>query len=142
MRIRTSPAVALVALLAWTGSLGCPSPSPSGSAPTSGTGSASVAAGSSGALSGKDAVAQAALVLDVRSPEEFASGHLARAENVPVDEVPGRVDAIAAKLGGDKTKPVAVYCARGGRAAKAKTALEQAGFTNVTNAGGYDALRD
>ncbi len=87
-------------------------------------------------------MARAVLVLDVRSPEEFATGHLARAENVPVDEVAARLDEVAAKLGGDKSKPVAVYCAKGGRAAKAKTALEQAGFTNVTNAGGYEALRE
>jgi len=139
MRTQASTALALVSVLASAALPGCASPSPSGSSPAA---SGHVAGPVDTAGSPKDAVAQAALVLDVRSPEEFASGHLARAENVPVDEVPGRVDAIAAKLGGDKSKPVAVYCARGGRAAKAKSALEQAGFTNVTNAGGYDALKD
>jgi phage shock protein E len=140
MRSRSARVLAFPLSLVAMGSLGCASPAPSGSGPASGTGSASVAP--SPPVSGKDAVANAALVLDVRSPDEFASGHLARAENVPVDELPARIDAIAAKLGGDKSKPVAVYCARGGRAGKAKTALEQAGFTNVTNAGGYDALKD
>ena len=89
---------------------------------------------------GKDAVAKAALVIDVRTPEEFASGHVGRAENIPVGEVEARVDEIAQKLGGEKSKPVAVYCAAGVRAGPAKAALEKAGFTNVTNAGGYEDL--
>jgi phage shock protein E len=83
----------------------------------------------------------AALVIDVREPSEFAAGHLDAAENIPVGEVGARLDDIALKLGGDKTKPVVVYCMSGGRAARAKTALEQAGFTNVTNAGGYEQLK-
>ena len=140
MRSRTTRALVALSSLSMTVALGCASPSPSEPALTSVASSASVAANPP--ASGKDAVAHAALVLDVRSPEEFASGHLDRAENVPVDAVPGNIDAIAAMLGGDKSKPVAVYCARGGRAATAKTALERAGFTNVTNAGGYDALKD
>lgn len=89
----------------------------------------------------KEAVAKAALVLDVRTPEEFAGGHLDRAENIPVDEVESKIEAIKAKLGGDTSKPVAVYCAAGGRAGKAKAMLEKAGFTHVTNAGGYKDLK-
>jgi phage shock protein E len=102
---------------------------------------------SEGAASGqaqptpKQAVAAAALLLDVRSAEEFATGHLDRAENIPVDEVEGKLAEIASKVGGDKSKPVVVYCASGGRAGRAKTTLEKAGFSNVTNAGGYKDLR-
>lgn len=112
--------------------------------------SAGEGAGSSAAPSGtaaakaetpKEAVANAALVLDVRTPEEFAGGHLDRAENIPVDEVESKIDAIKAKVGGDTSKPIAVYCAAGGRAGKAKTMLEKAGFTHVTNAGGYKDLK-
>lgn len=95
-----------------------------------------------GAASPKRDVTDAALVLDVRTPEEFASGHLDRAENIPVDEVEAQVDAIASKVGGDKTKPIAVYCASGARSARAKAMLEKAGFTKVTNAGGYKELKD
>lgn len=89
----------------------------------------------------RDAIAAAALVLDVRSKEEFDGGHLVNAENIPVDEVESKVDAIASRVGGDKTKPIAVYCASGGRAGRAKAALEKAGFTHVTNAGGYADLK-
>ncbi len=87
------------------------------------------------------AVSSAALVIDVRERSEFAAGHLSAAENIPVGQVEASVDAIAQKLGGDKTKPVVVYCHSGGRSARAKTVLEQAGFTNVTNAGGYEQLK-
>lgn len=90
----------------------------------------------------KQSVASATLVLDVRTPDEFAAGHLDRAENVPVDELEGQVEAIASKVGGDKTKPIAVYCASGARSARAKAMLEKAGFSKVTNAGGYKDLKD
>ncbi len=110
-------------------------------APVSLTACESKPSQSASSVSPKEAVAKAALVLDVRTPEEFAGGHLDKAENIPVDQVDTQIDAIAAKVGGDKSKPIAVYCAAGGRAAKAKTALEKAGFTNVTNAGGYKDLK-
>ena len=82
-----------------------------------------------------------AVVLDVRTPEEFGDGHLPTATNLPVDDLPqhlGDVDKLAA---GDKSKPIVVYCHAGSRAAKAKRALEAAGYTNVTNGGGLDDLR-
>ena len=81
-------------------------------------------------------------VVDVRSREEFSAGHLDRAENIPVDEIGAKIDEITSKVGGDKSKPVAVYCASGRRAGVAKAALEKAGFTKVTNAGGYKDLKD
>jgi len=51
------------------------------------------------------------------------------------------VGAVDKLVGGDKTKPVVVYCARGGRAQKAKDQLDAAGYTHVVNGGGYDDLR-
>ena len=89
----------------------------------------------------KQAIAEAALVLDVRTADEFASGHLPQAVNIPVDEVQARVEEIATKVGGDRTKPIAIYCASGNRAGKAESMLEKAGFTRVTNAGGYAGLK-
>ncbi len=66
--------------------------------------------------------ADAPLVLDVRSPEEFASGHVPGARNVEYDKV-------AAQLGElGSPREVVVYCERGGRAAKAATVLAAAGF--------------
>jgi phage shock protein E len=87
------------------------------------------------------AVSNAALILDVREPSEFDAGHLQAAENIPVGQVEARADEIARKLDGDKSKPITVYCKSGSRAGRAKAALEKAGFSNVTNAGGYDKLK-
>ncbi|RMG94882.1 MAG: rhodanese-like domain-containing protein [Deltaproteobacteria bacterium] len=79
---------------------------------------------------------EGALLIDVRTPEEFAEGHVEGAWNVPVDRVEQELSAIEAKAGGDKSKPIVVYCRSGRRAAKAKEILLQHGFTRVTNLGG------
>ena len=68
-----------------------------------------------------------ALVLDVRTPEEFSGGHVPGAINVPHTEVAERLD----ELGNDRSRPVVVYCERGGRAAQAEAALLAGGFTDV-----------
>jgi phage shock protein E len=86
-------------------------------------------------------IAGGATVLDVRTPEEYADGHVPSATNLPVQDVAQRIADVDKLVGGDKTKPVVVYCAKGGRAAKAKQALEAAGYTNVVNGGGFADLR-
>ncbi|MBV8761489.1 MAG: rhodanese-like domain-containing protein [Deltaproteobacteria bacterium] len=87
----------------------------------------------------KQLIAQGATVVDVRTPDEFSGGHLPQATNVPIQSFD--VTAVDKLVGGDKSKPVVVYCARGGRAQKAKDQLEAAGYTDVVNGGGYDDLR-
>jgi rhodanese-related sulfurtransferase len=86
-------------------------------------------------------IGEGALVLDVRTPDEYREGHVPTSTNIPVTEVPDRLADIEKLVAGDKSKPIVVYCAAGGRAAKAKRALEEAGFKNVVNGGGYDDLR-
>ncbi len=76
-------------------------------------------------------VADGAALIDVRSPEEFASGHIDGARNIPV----GQIGQRAAEVG-DKDGPVVVYCRSGMRSAQAKSTLESAGFTKVHNLGG------
>jgi rhodanese-related sulfurtransferase len=88
----------------------------------------------------KQLIAQGATVLDVRSPDEFTGGHLPQATNMPVQSFD--VGAVDKLVGGDKSKPIVVYCAKGGRAQKAKDQLDAAGYTHVVNGGGYDDLRD
>ncbi len=83
---------------------------------------------------------EGAVVLDVRTPEEFADGRVERAVNVPVQDVAGRLAEIEQLVGGDRARPVVVYCGMGGRAAKAKATLEAAGFTAVVNGGGLEDL--
>jgi phage shock protein E len=85
----------------------------------------------------KQLIASGATVVDVRTAEEVEDGALPGAKHIPIDEL----DARMADVGTDKTKPVVVYCASGGRAGKAKAKLEAAGYTHVVNGGGYDDLR-
>ncbi len=85
-------------------------------------------------------IAGGALVFDVRTPDEFKDGHLPQATNIPIEDFSTRIAEVDKATGGDKSKPIVVYCAKGGRAAKAKAQLDKAGYTNVVNGGGYDDL--
>ncbi|MBP1639450.1 MAG: CoA-disulfide reductase [Bacteroidetes bacterium] len=71
------------------------------------------------------------LVVDVRTPEEFAGGAYPGAVNIQLDELPTRVDEL-----GDKSRDITLYCASGARSAYAQRMLLQMGFTNVKNGGG------
>jgi len=71
-----------------------------------------------------------AKVLDVRSPDEFRGGAYPGALNVPVQDLGRRLQEFA------KDKPVVLYCASGARSAAAARMMKQAGFADVTNAGG------
>ena len=74
--------------------------------------------------------------IDVRSAEEFNAGHLQDAVNIPHDKIVEGVKAI----GSDKDAPINLYCRSGRRAEAALTELKKAGYTNVTNHGGYEDL--
>ncbi len=86
-------------------------------------------------------IGQGAVVIDVRTADEFTSGHLPGATNIAVADVDGRLADIDKLVAGDKAKPIVVYCAAGSRAAKAKKILDAAGYLRVVNGGGYDDLR-
>ena len=85
--------------------------------------------------------AGSAVVLDVRTADEYGGGHLAGAVNLPVQELPARIAEVDTLVAGDRGRPVVVYCAAGGRAAKAKAALEAAGYTHVVNGGSLADLQ-
>jgi phage shock protein E len=85
-------------------------------------------------------IAAGATVLDVRTPDEFAQGHVPSAINIPVDALPGQLAEVGTLTHGDHNAPVVVYCASGARAATAARALTSAGYTHVVNGGGIDAL--
>lgn len=78
----------------------------------------------------------APLVLDVRSAEEFASGHVPGAVNVPYDQVAAHIDDLG------PTREVVVYCERGPRALKAFAVLRDAGFTVRQLAGHMNGWRE
>jgi phage shock protein E len=89
----------------------------------------------------RELIASGAAVVDVRTADEYAEDHVPKAVNVPVDELSSRMAEVAALVAGDKTRPIVVYCGSGGRAAKAKRALEAAGYSRVVNGGGLDDLK-
>jgi rhodanese-related sulfurtransferase len=67
----------------------------------------------------------APVVIDVRTPEEYASGHIPGAVNIPFDQVARRIAEIDAPHG------VALYCMVGPRARKGESALLAAGYEKV-----------
>lgn len=76
------------------------------------------------------------IVLDVRTPEEYAEGHLSQARNI--DYKNDNFRQAVNKL--DKTKPYFVYCKAGVRSAKAADIMKELGFKQVyTLEGGMDA---
>lgn len=83
-------------------------------------------------------VEQGALLLDVRTQAEYDERHLDGSLLIPHTDVGARIDEVLKAQGGDKHKPIVVFCRRGGRAATAKAVLQQHGFTEVTNLGSID----
>ena len=71
------------------------------------------------------------VVVDVRTPQEFAGGAYPGAINIPLDELQARISEL-----GSKSREITLYCASGARSAYAQRALQQMGFTNVKNGGG------
>jgi phage shock protein E len=74
-----------------------------------------------------------ALVIDVRSPGEFNSGHLASAINIPLDEIESTVPQRVK----DKHQILLLHCASGMRSGVAKNKLQGMGYTNAFNLGSY-----
>jgi rhodanese-related sulfurtransferase len=82
------------------------------------------------------ALADGAVVIDVRTPSEFTAGHLADALNIDVGS-----NSFDAKVGAlDKGRTYLVYCRSGSRAAQALERMAELGFEDVVNGGAYDDL--
>nr|WP_267869591.1 rhodanese-like domain-containing protein [Massilia agrisoli] len=71
-------------------------------------------------------------ILDVRTPDEFAAGHLRDAKNIPLADLGARIG----ELDKQKTKAVVVVCQQGARADKAVRMLQKAGFDDVVSLDG------
>ena len=81
---------------------------------------------------------QGALLIDVRTAEEFAAGHITGAINIPWQET----DKLMAAIGPDLRRQVVVYCRSGNRSGKAMVVLQNKGYTGVFNATGYEAMKE
>jgi rhodanese-related sulfurtransferase len=80
----------------------------------------------------KGIIAEGAFLVDVRTPGEFAEGHVKGSVNIPLD----RVQTQLAKF--KNKKNIIVFCRSGGRSSQAKSILEKNGFTNVVNGGTWN----
>ncbi|TGE04262.1 rhodanese-like domain-containing protein [Hymenobacter fodinae] len=87
----------------------------------------------------QQALAQSGVVLlDVRTPEEFAAGHLSNARNVNF-----RAADFAAQVSQlDPTKTYVLYCASGNRSGKAAALFQEKGIKKVLNAGAFKTLQE
>ena len=68
-----------------------------------------------------------AVVLDLRSPEAFAKGHIVNAKNIPFDELDAKND----KLESFRSKPIVAVCDSGMTSTRAVTLLRKSGFQSV-----------
>ena len=75
-----------------------------------------------------------AVLLDVRTPSEYRSGHIPGSKNVSLQTIDS-VDAVAE----NKDTALYVYCQSGARSRQAAGLLKQMGYTNVNNIGGIAA---
>ncbi|WP_264520887.1 rhodanese-like domain-containing protein [Flavobacterium sp. N1994] len=73
-----------------------------------------------------------AFLVDVRSADEFAQGHLKGSVNIPLNQIPNFLSKFKGK------KNIVVFCKSGGRSNQAKYILEHNGFTNVYNGGTWE----
>ena len=77
-----------------------------------------------------------AMLVDVRTPEEYREGHIPGSINLPL-----QVMGLAERLVPNKQTTVYVYCQSGGRSRQAAQVLRQMGYNNVENLGGISAWK-
>lgn len=75
------------------------------------------------------------IIIDVRSSGEFFGGHIEKSLNIPLGDLPSKLDQFK-----DKDQPIITCCASGIRSAGAAKILSAKGYTNVVNGGGWSSL--
>ena len=79
---------------------------------------------------------EGAVLLDVRTPQEYQEGHIPGSKNVPLQTI-DKISSVA----DNKNIPLFVYCYSGGRSRQATSMLQHMGYTNVQNIGGIAAYQ-
>lgn len=77
----------------------------------------------------KSIIDEGAYLVDVRTPSEFAEGHVKGSVNIPLDTIANNLQKFSNK------KNIIVFCRSGNRSGQAKVILENNGIKNVTNGG-------
>lgn len=80
--------------------------------------------------------AHQAILIDVRTPEEYAAGHAAQAILAPYDTIEQKIASIAP----DKKQKIYLYCRSGRRSGIASATLKRMGYTNLVDLGGLGNL--
>ncbi len=75
--------------------------------------------------------------IDVRTKEEYDSGHLPGAVHIPYEQISDKISQVTQ----DKNAVIQLYCRSGRRSGIALESLQAAGFSKVSNAGAYDTLK-
>ena len=75
-----------------------------------------------------------AVLLDVRTPDEYRQGHIPGSKNVPLQSI----DKVTVMIN-NKATPIFVHCLSGARSRQAAAVLQQMGYSNVKNIGGISA---
>jgi phage shock protein E len=83
----------------------------------------------------KELVQNGAVIVDVRSVQEFKSGHVKNAINIPLDQLKSKIVELK-----KKNKPIITVCRSGARSSMAKQTLKNAGIT-VYNGGAWNNLQ-
>lgn len=83
----------------------------------------------------KAMLADGGIIVDVRSSGEFFGGHIENSLNIPLGDLPDKLDYLK-----DKNQPIITCCASGMRSAGAAKLLSAKGYTNVVNGGGWSSL--
>jgi len=81
----------------------------------------------------QDKLKAGALLVDVRTAEEYQSKHLPGAVNIPVDNIKSGITNHSP----DKSRVILLHCQSGGRSSRAQPMLRALGYTNAFNIGSY-----
>jgi phage shock protein E len=82
----------------------------------------------------KQLITDGAIIIDVRTKEEYNNAHSNQSLNIPLNDLPQKVKDL------DASKTYITCCASGMRSAKAKAILHDNGFVNVHNAGSWQNI--
>lgn len=82
----------------------------------------------------KALVQSGALIVDVRTPQEYRDGHIPQSKNIPLDQIRNKVAELK-----KQNKPIITVCRSGARSGMAKSILAQAGV-DVYNGGPWNSL--
>jgi len=78
------------------------------------------------------------VIIDVRSPVEFALGHIDGAINIPLDRIEADIQSVP---GIHKNSRILLYCRSGQRSETARKILEKQGYKYVLNGGDMELLK-